>query len=83
MCYVYVYLDPRKPGRYEYDSICFLYQPIYVGKGTKNRMFEHIKRSDNHPLTRKISKIKSIFQVEYFKSFIFKIQDSISHNEAF
>jgi hypothetical protein len=46
-------------------------------------MFEHIKRSDNHPLTRKISKIKSIFQVEYFKSFIFKIQDSISHNEAF
>ena len=36
--YNYVYLDPRKPGRYIYDDInvSFLYEPYYVGKGKIN-----------------------------------------------
>jgi len=32
MFYVYIYLDPRKPGRYVYGDYCFLYEPFYVWK---------------------------------------------------
>ena len=31
--YVYVYLDPRKPGKYVYHGQAFSYEPFYVGKG--------------------------------------------------
>lgn len=33
--YTYVYLDPRRPGNYEYGNFLFAYEPFYVGKGTK------------------------------------------------
>jgi len=35
--YNYIYLDPRKPGKYNYNHMCYLYEPIYVGKGKNNR----------------------------------------------
>lgn len=40
--YNYIYLDTRKPGKYEYETICCLYEPIYIGKGHKNRYLAHI-----------------------------------------
>ena len=32
--YNYIYLDPRKPGKYSYNNLPFslLYKPYYVGK---------------------------------------------------
>ena len=39
--YVYVYLDPRYPGEYKYQTCEFNYKPIYVGKGRRNRCTEH------------------------------------------
>ena len=60
--YVYALLDPRKPGKYEYGDICFLYEPFYIGKGTDGRCYDHFKPSQlkkckNSHLCRKINKI--------------------------
>lgn len=35
--YVYMYLDPRKPGDYNYGDLHFDYEPFYVGKGSGDR----------------------------------------------
>lgn len=44
--YVYIYLDPREKGNYEYSindkKLIFDYKPFYVGKGLNNRINEHI-----------------------------------------
>jgi len=37
--YVYVYLDTRKPGKYVYGKYKFLHEPIYVGKGKRERAY--------------------------------------------
>lgn len=42
--YVYVLLDPRKPGDYRYGPLRFEYEPFYVGKGTKGRAESHLKQ---------------------------------------
>lgn len=40
--YVYIYLDPTRPGNYNYGKLKFDYEPFYVGKGTNNRdIMEH------------------------------------------
>jgi len=57
--YVYVYLDSRRFGHYSYQNhISFLYEPFYVGKGTKYRWKPngHILNY-NHPTSNKIKKI--------------------------
>jgi len=37
---VYIYLDPRKPGHFQYsESLIFEYEPFYVGKGKPGREF--------------------------------------------
>jgi len=43
--YNYIYLDSTKPGRFTYPGlyISFLYEPFYVGKGTKKRYISHIE----------------------------------------
>ena len=35
--YNYIYLDPRKPGNYNYGQYHFDYEPFYVGKGSNGR----------------------------------------------
>ena len=45
--YVYVYLDPRFPGRYEYvlpsgRVVHFSFRPFYVGKGRGKRHLSHL-----------------------------------------
>lgn len=41
--YVYVYLDPRKPGIYTYGEYTFTHEPFYVGMGVKSRIYEHMR----------------------------------------
>lgn len=44
--YTYVYRDPRND------------EPFYVGKGKNKRALYHVDRSDQHPLTRRLAKLK-------------------------
>jgi hypothetical protein len=61
--YVYALLDPRKPGKYEYKNICFLYEPFYIGKGTKSRIRHHYYTRNLIPNTPKNQKIKKLFSL--------------------
>ena len=55
--YVYVLLDPRKPGKFKYGKLKFKHEPFYVGKGKAGRVFSHQQRS-NRWVQNKIKKIQ-------------------------
>ena len=63
--YVYVFLDPRKPGTYEYTCpsgkvVRFDHQPFYVGKGRGYRVNEHFNEKWLARGTHKNNVIRSI-----------------------
>ena len=77
--YVYVYLDPRKPGKFEYDEFTFDYEPFYIGKGTKSRLLKHLKNEKVNPIKiNKISKIRSMGLEPIIK----KIVENISNEDS-
>lgn len=43
--YVYVFTDPRKPGKFIYGDFIFDHEPFYVGKGCGTRPRQHLKDS--------------------------------------
>lgn len=63
--YVYIYLDPRKRGKFIYDSVCFLHEPFYVGKGHGNRA--NTLLAHNSYCKNKILKFNYSPLVVYFK----------------
>lgn len=86
MCnfYVYVFLDPRKPGLFSYDEFQFKNEPFYIGKGSKNRDSEHFKPSEmkrdyNPYKNRKIRKIQKIG----IQPVILRIKESLTESQAF
>lgn len=40
--YVYIYLDPRKPGNFNYGEYHFDFEPFYVGMGREKRYLDHL-----------------------------------------
>jgi len=59
--YVYVYLDPTKPGEFKYNDFIFKYEPFYIGFGHGNRINSHIKNIKyNHTYTLKNNKIRKL-----------------------
>lgn len=78
---VYVYLDPREEGLFEYGGFEFINQPIYVGKGLYRRPKEHFYRA-NKSNVRFYNKIKSIINNGYTPIY-FVVEYEMTEDEAF
>jgi len=82
--YIYVYLDPRKPGKYVYENYVFDYEPFYIGMGKNNRWRQHLSearyhRDSNKHKCRIIRKIETILNTE---PIIVKLKENINIKEA-
>lgn len=65
--YVYIYTDPRKPGKFIYEDFIFEFEPFYVGKGVGNRYKRHLNNSSlnsNHN-PHKEAKLKKLIKLGY------------------
>jgi len=84
--YVYVYLDPRKPGKYDYgedDEYSFEYLPYYVGKGHGRRWKGHLSPSSLKEISHKNHKINKILSEGYNqKDFIIKTKENMNESES-
>lgn len=78
--YVYVYLDPRKPGNYNYGEYHFDYEPFYIGKGNNGRAYRHLTgKGYNKHLNNKIRKIQN----EKYIPIIIKYKECLLENDSF
>lgn len=77
--YVYIYLDPRKPGIFVYDEFTFEYEPFYVGKGSGYRCNAHLSREGGNKY--RFSKIKNIIN-SGLKPVIIKLITNINNDVA-
>jgi len=76
--YVYVFLDPRKPGKYVYDNLYFEFEPFYVGKGINERIVTSKYDKLNRFKTNKIKKI----ELEKLKVISYKLFENLSEKES-
>lgn len=53
--YVYIYLDPRKRGKFIYENFSFKYEPFYVGKGGRGDNISN-KRWRHHLVDAQLDK---------------------------
>lgn len=72
--YVYILLNPEKPGNYKYGDFTFYFEPFYVGYGKGNRVKQHYmqcymikKRNKN---TKKTNLIKYLNEKGYEPKYI-------------
>ena len=79
--YVYVYLDPTKPGIYNYGNVGFPWEPFYVGKGKDSRLYDHLTELNLVSNSHKNNRIKSIFK-ENKKPVILRILTELTENQA-
>lgn len=82
--YLYVLLDPRKPGLFKYDDLVFNHEPFYVGiSKIKKRYFEHLYEAYNLNIkTHKCNKIRKIKEDNGNDPIVLKIFENISKNEV-
>ena len=83
--YCYVLLDQRKQGKFSYSGldVCFLYEPFYVGKGSKNRVVKHFKENRKFCANEmKWSKIKAIQNTLHEDPFYIMLEDGMKEEAA-
>ncbi len=81
--YVYVYLDPRKPGKYIYGNYSFDYEPFYIGKGTGYRKTGHLTESSLKHNSHKNNKIKKILKDTNEQPEIITLKNNLLEQDAF
>lgn len=91
--YVYLYLNPNKPEKSKIEKlgIELEFEPIYVGKGKKDRYLHHIKHvtSDNFVNSGNKLKHNTILKIlkntdieKYKNEYIIKVKENLSNEEA-
>jgi hypothetical protein len=82
--YVYVYLDPLKPGNYKYGDFSFEFEPFYIGKGRNHRYRTHLLkvRRDNYKNLPKYHVIKKILNMG-LEPIIIKYKEDLSEKDSF
>jgi len=81
--YVYIYLDPRKLGSFDYGEFHFDFEPFYVGKGCKEQWSSHLKLAEIKIYkSYKLNKIRKI-QSLGLQPKIIKYKDNLTEQEAF
>jgi hypothetical protein len=85
--YVYVYLDTRKPGIYQYGDLTFEFEPFYVGKGSGRRATVHVSDAVNQTKAsmtnpHKTNKIQAIIRETQEHPIIAKPFEGLSYNQA-
>lgn len=81
--YNYVYLDPRKPGNYNYGELHFDYEPFYIGKGSYDRLNAHLYENEENACNKKkYNKIQKIIKVTDNNPIILKLFENLEENNA-
>lgn len=90
--YVYVWVDPTKPGKYNKygKDISFNFEPHYVGKGKEDQCFSHFYeartkfKGDNQHKLNKIRKIlrEGFTEEDLKKYYIIKYRINLSEQDA-
>lgn len=84
MSYVYAYLNPLKPCNINIDSFNFKFEPFYIGKGNKDRIFKHLSYKHCDKNKHKSNTINKIINEGYdIKNYIIKLVDNIDEQRAF
>jgi hypothetical protein len=76
--YIYAYLDPRKPGSFNYGELNFTHEPFYIGKGSTNRSDIGLKYG-----SRKKERIKEIEKENKFPIVIILVEEIKDEREAY
>lgn len=86
--YVYAYLNPSIKLdipliiRYDDQDIIFEYEPFYIGNGSAERKYEHLKLYEKDRNIDKKNTIQSIFD-KGLKPLIIDLKDSLSSKQAY
>ena len=79
--YVYIFLDPKKPGLWRYKEYTFYYKPFYIGKGLGNRIKHHLMPCCLKNNRLKTNIIKSIV-LSGHEPIYFKLYQNLANEEA-
>jgi hypothetical protein len=82
--YVYAYLDPRKPGNFQYGEWQFDAEPLYIGYGKGDRKEFHLREANYHSCNtnpHKKRRIQAILR-DNLKPIIIVCKDNIEIEEA-
>ncbi len=80
--YVYIYLDNRKPGKWEYQEKIFDFQPLYVGIGVGSRMNQHLTPSSLRQINIKNKIFKKIIYELKEEPIHFKLYENLIRSQA-